>query len=602
MVQLNTPYPATPVLTGFLKEQGVEVTQADLSLAVALRLFSREGVEQALACAEELENPSPHLETFLADSVFYLRGIDAVIPFLQGRSPELAWAIGRRGFLPENTHFRELDPSNEGLDGETLASCFGTLGIQDRAKMFASLFLDDLADVFREAVDPEFGFSKYAERLALAAPSFEPFHERLTSGQATAMDELIDELTIALLDERKPDVVGLTIPFPGTVYGAFRVAACVRRHAPKTQLVLGGGYVNSELRSLSDKRVFDYVDFICFDDGFEPWLGILGKAEKQRLLTRDTWYPAKESKPGAYRVQVSDYTGLAMDRYLSMIETANPMHRLWSDGRWLKVQLSNGCYWHQCAFCDVGLDYIGCYRQPDPVQAVEAIERMKQETGISAFHFTDEALAPALMRRICQTLLERGIVITWWGNIRFDEGFDEELAALMSDSGCIGISAGLECATDRLLKLMNKGITLQRTRDICERLSENEILVHVYLMYGFPTETEEETLDALEFVRQLYEDDLIQSSYWHRFALTVHSPIAQHPEKFGIRLLPQTEDKNRFALNEIGFEEPGAPDHDALGEGLRVANYNFMRGVGLDVPIDYWFGGDGDEDPDDEER
>lgn len=589
MVQLNTPYPATPVLTGFLKEQGVVATQYDMSLAVALRMFSREGLETAVECAEEMEEPSEHLETFLEEIDFYIRGVETVMPFLQGRSPDLAWAIGRRGFLPENTHFRELDPSEEGLDGENLETYFGILGIHDRAKMFASLFLDDLADVFREAVDPEFGLAKYAERLAVAAPSFDPFYERLTSGEPTYMDGLIDALTQTLLEERKPDVVGLTIPFPGTVYGAFRIAACVRKHAPNVKLVLGGGYVNSELRDLSDKRVFDFFDFICFDEGFDPWLGIIGKGEMQRVMTRDKLYPAKKGKKETCRVQVSDYTGLAMDQYISMLETANPMHRLWSDGRWLKVQLSKGCYWHQCAFCDVGLDYIGCYGQPDPVQAVDAMVRMKQETGIRSFHFTDEALAPALVRGICKELLKRNEVIVWWGNIRFDEGFDKALVELMSDAGCIGVSAGLECADDRLLKLMNKGITLEAARSLCEQLSDNEILVHVYLMYGFPTQTADETLDALEFVRLLYEDGLIQSSYWHRFALTVHSPIAKSPEKFGIKLLAQQDKARLFALNEIGYAEPDAPDHDALGEGLRIANYNFMRGAGLDMPVESWF-------------
>ena len=252
MVQLNTPYPATPVITGFLKEQGVAATQYDMSLAVALRMFSREGLETAVEWAEDIEEPSEHLETFLEDIDFYIRGVECVIPFLQGRSPDLAWAIGRRGFLPENTHFRELDPSEEGLDGENLETYFGTLGIHDRAKMFASLFLDDLADVFREAVDPEFGLAKYAERIAVAAPSFDPLYDKLTSKDPTYLDGLIDELTQKLLEERKPDVIGLTVPFPGTVYGAFRIASCVRRLAPNVKLVLGGGYVNSELRDLSD--------------------------------------------------------------------------------------------------------------------------------------------------------------------------------------------------------------------------------------------------------------------------------------------------------------------------------------------------------------
>lgn len=594
LIQLNTPYPATPVLTGFLKENGVNAVQFDMSLAIALRLFSRESVEMAAERADELENPSPQLVAFLADADLYASLVDGVVRFLQGRDPEMAWLIARRGYLPEGLHFRELDPSEEGLDEENLDLYFGSLGIHDKAKMLASLFLDDLADVFKEAIDAGFGFAKYADHLAVSAPSFDPFYARLVSSDPTFVDTLIDELTCELLDEHKPDVVGLTVPFPGTVYGAFRVAACVRKHAPDVKLVLGGGYVNSELRDMTDTRVFDFFDYISFDDGFNPWLGIIGKTELQSVMTCDGFMPAKPSTTGKYKVSVSDYTGLDMTRYMSMLETANPMHRLWSDGRWLKVQLSSGCYWHKCAFCDVSLDYIKNFSPPDPVQAVDALMQMMDETGVRAFHFTDEALAPSLLNALCDEIERRDVTMTWWGNIRLDAAFDEALIVKMCNAGCIGVSAGLECANDRLLKLMSKGITLKTAARVCEDLSDNGIMVHVYLMYGFPTQTYKETLGALEFVRQLYEEGFVQSSFWHRFALTVHSPIAKDPKKFGIKLIPQADINERFALNEIPFEEPSAPDLDWIGKALHIANYNLIRGAGIPVPVEYWFDFDDD--------
>lgn len=618
MVQLNTPYPATPVLAGFLKEQGVDAVQFDMSLAVALRMFTPEWVEKAAAAASAMERPSEHLVAFLDNFEDYVRGIRCAVPFLQGARPEIAWRLAQPGFLPPNTNFRELDPSGQGLEEENLHAYFGAMGVQDRAKFLASLFIDDVADVFREALDPEFGLAKYAEHLAAAAPSFGPMHARLSSGTLTPVDRLVDEFVAGLVGQHRPDIVGVTAPFPGTVYGAFRVAECVRRHAPGTRLVLGGGYVNSELRDMDDPRVFDYFDFVCYDEGFAPWLAIIGKAEMQSVRTRDGFSPAKRNRGAAKcKVRVSDYDGLDLDAYLSVVETANPMHRLWTDGRWLKVQLAQGCYWHRCAFCDVALDYIGRYCSPDPKQAVDALVQMRDATGIGAFHFTDEAIPPALLRGICREIKKRGEVFTWWGNIRFDEGFDSDLAELMAETGCIGVSAGLECANDRLLALMDKGITLERTRRICSALADSGIMVHVYLMYAFPTQTPEEVLGALEFTRDLFADGLIQSAYWHRFALTVHSPIAANPARFGIELLPLTLDGPRFALNEIPYrdsnssadvelpppnieeprfalnETPRRNSHssacDAMGEGLRIATYNYMRGAGLELPVESWF-------------
>jgi hypothetical protein len=591
LVQLNTPYPATPTLAGFLLSQGADVAQADLSLELALRLFSRAGLSQIAEACRKQPKPSTLVRFFIANLDAYLNTVDAAITFLQGRNEAAGWLIARRGYLPEGPRFAALAPEGTGGDEEeTLAELFGSLGITERAKYLASLYLDDLADIIREGADPDFGFARYAERIAVCAPAFDPILERLAA-PPTLTDRLIDALTEESLNRHSPDIVGLTLPFPGTVYAAFRIAAAVRRLAPNARIVMGGGYVNTELRSLTDPRVFGFVDDLCFDEGFAPWLGILGKGPATRTMTAAS--PTLNAQPITCNSEPvtlpPSYAGLDLSRYVSLFEMANPMHRIWSDGKWIKLQLANGCYWHKCAFCDVALDYIGRYEPPDVKALADTIVRLKHETGQTGFHFTDEALAPALIRQLCNELLARCETITWWGNVRFDKSFTPQLADLMAQAGCIAVTGGLECAQDRLLKLMNKGITLASAAQACQTFSDAGILVHAYLMYGFPTQTEQETLDALDYVRQRFAAGHIQSAYWHRFALTAHSPIARHPEKFGITLVPQPEPPQRFALNEIPFSEPGAPDHDRLGAGLRHALYNYMLGLGLDAPVQTWF-------------
>lgn len=593
LLQPNAPYAAMPAIAGFLRSRGVEVEQRDLSLALVLKLFSHHGME-LLAQAAHRKKSIPAAQWFLENEDSYREWIAPILSFLQGKDPELAWSIVH-GSLPEGIHFRELYSGAEDEEGTDLETeFFGLHGIADRAKMRASLFLDDVADLFRELVDSEFGFSRYAEHLAAAAPSFDPLWKRLTSRKMSALDQMIEALALEAIAETKPTHVGVTVPFPGTVVGAFRVAQAIRRAAPNVHLVLGGGYVNSELREVEDARVFDFFDDICFDEGFAPWLGILGLGPRVRTLNRDSLgqppsTPTEVASP-SYEVFSPDYTGLDLSAYFSLMETSNPMQRLWSDGRWQKMQLANGCYWHRCAFCDVALDYIGCYRAPDPAQAVDAIVACKQKTGLSGFHFTDEALAPSLVRGLCEELLRRHVRISWWGNVRLEKTFDDELVDLMARAGCIAITAGLECANDRLLKLMNKGITIASARKVCRAFSQAGILVHLYLMYGFPTESYAETLGALEIVRDFFAEGFVQSAFWHRFALTVHSPIAKHPSDFGIELQKEPPSSTpRFARNEIPYREPRAPNLEALGKGLALATYNFMRGQGLDWPVEEWF-------------
>jgi hypothetical protein len=265
----------------------------------------------------------------------------------------------------------------------------------------------------------------------------------------------------------------------------------------------------------------------------------------------------------------------------------NPMHRLWSDGRWNKLTIAQGCYWKKCSFCDVSLDYIGRYETATAQTLVDRIEAIVAETGQTGFHFVDEAAPPKMLKALAQELLRRKLPISWWGNIRFEKSFTPQLAELLAQSGCIALSGGLEVASDRLLALMQKGVTVEQVARVTKGFSEAGILVHAYLMYGFPTQTVQETVDALEYVRQLFETGCIQSGFFHRFTCTVHSPVGLDPLAYGVAL--KETPFAGFARNDIGFSDPTDVDHGQLGLGLKKAIYNFMHGMGLEEDVRNWF-------------
>jgi hypothetical protein len=281
------------------------------------------------------------------------------------------------------------------------------------------------------------------------------------------------------------------------------------------------------------------------------------------------------------------WDGLPLDQYLSVLDLLNPMHRLWSDGRWNKLAVAHGCYWRQCRFCDTALDYI-CRHEALPAQVLaDRIEAAIAETGQTGFHFTDEAAPPAALKALAAELKRRKLAITWWGNIRFEKAFTPELCRELAESGCIAVSGGLEAASDRLLKLMNKGVTVAQAARAAKAFANAGVMVHAYLMYGFPTQTAQETVDALETVRQLFAEGCLHSAYFHRFACTVHSPVGRNPERFGVTLVPLPP--SPFAKNDVGFVDPTGTNHEMLGKGLHMALFNFMHGVGLDADIRSWF-------------
>jgi hypothetical protein len=278
MIQLNTPYPATAYLTGFLRQQalpGLEVTQADASIQLFLRLYSAPLVERM---AEELRTRAramkragmpPAIAFFLEHADRYADTVGPAIRFLQRRDPSLAFRIVGRAYLPEGPRFGQV------THDDALLAAFGTLGTTEQARYLASLYVDDLADVWKLGIDPRFELARYGERLGASAASFDPLQAAL-DGEPTLVDLTLDQITAELITG-KPDVVAITAPFPGNVYGAFRMARTIRQLAPGTKLVLGGGWVNTELRSLRDPRVFDYFDYVTLDDGERPLLNLLAR-------------------------------------------------------------------------------------------------------------------------------------------------------------------------------------------------------------------------------------------------------------------------------------------------------------------------------------
>lgn len=601
MTQLNTPYPSTAYLTGFLRSRGVDAQQADLALALALELLSRDGLLQLKSAIDALPKSrrSATVEAFADRFDGYLDTIAPTIAFLQGRDSTLAHRICGRQFLPEGPRFASLDVYVDPDGGDPMAWAFGALGVHDRARHLATLYLNDIADVLRDAVDERFEFVRYGEQLAQSQPTFEPLAEALAAPM-TLVDRTLERLTLEAVDRHQPTLVLVSVPFPGAVYAAFRIAQAIKARHPQIVTALGGGFVNTELRELSEPRVFDFFDFVTLDAGERPLLALLEHLEGRRSASRLVRTYRRDAATGEVKylnfvepevpfdeVGTPTWDGLPLQRYLSLLDMLNPMHRLWSDGRWNKLTVAHGCYWKKCSFCDVSLDYISRYDAASATTLVDRIEAIVAETGQTGFHFVDEAAPPKSLKALAAELQRRRVAISWWGNVRFEKSFSPELCRQLADSGCIAISGGLEVASDRLLALMKKGVSVEQVARVTRSFSDAGILVHAYLMYGFPTQTVQDTVDALEYVRQLFAAGCIQSGFFHRFACTVHSPVGKAPQDYGVTLQPLPPVS--FAKNDIGFVDPTGTNHDALGAGLKKALYNYMHGLGLEDDVRQWF-------------
>lgn len=588
--QLNTPYPATAYLKGFLNTKQVSSFQADMGLDVILKIFSRQGLKNIFDATNFLDIKG-NGERTLALRQIYESTIDPVISFLQGKNPTLARIIASENYLPEGPRFNDL---------QDLEWAFGTIGLQDKAKHLATLYLEDLSDFIIEYIDGHFGFSRYAERLSLSAHSFDSINNEIERPDSyiTSINHHILKDYITTI---QPKLVVVSVPFPGNLLMALKSAQFIKSFQPNIKIVLGGGYPNTELRHVTDVRLFKYVDFICLDDGEAPieqlyqhlfFNAKLTTLKRTLILNHENNEIEYINNPVIkdYRqneVGTPDYSDLKLQSYISVIEVMNPMHSLWSDGRWNKLTLAHGCYWGKCTFCDITLDYIKNYDASSINTTCDRIEDLIKKTGETGFHFVDEAAPPALMRDLALEIIRRDIQISWWTNIRFEKSFTSDLCELLKTSGCIAVSGGIEVASDRLLTLIDKGVNLQQLAQVTTHFTEADIMVHGYLMYGFPTQSDLETINSLEVVRQFFELGIVQSGFWHQFAMTAHSPVGQNPDQFKVQ--STLNNKGNFAHNDLPHNDPTGADHQKYSEGLRVSLYNYMQGSGFDKSLQTWF-------------
>jgi radical SAM superfamily enzyme YgiQ (UPF0313 family) len=588
--QLNTSYPSISYIKGFLNTLNISSFQVDLSLEVILDIFSQDGLKKTFSTIEKNEPElSENAHRIFTQRKKYINTINDVMCFLQNKNPMLAHTINKGGFLPEASRFQVYE--NYHLE-------FGTLGIQDMARHLCTLYLEDLGDIITEAIDPNFGFSRYAERISRTATHFEPLAKSLKS-KNSFVSQIMVKILKKHINHVKPDMVCISIPFPGNVFGAFKCGQLIKANYPEIHIVMGGGYVNTELRSIYDPNVFDYTDYITLDDGEAPLqhlIEFLQNTRPKSLLKRtflrengDVKYidGSTDFDLPQRDIGTPDYTDLQLDKYISVLEVLNPMHRLWSDGRWNKLTLAHGCYWGKCSFCDITLDYIKRYEPLSAAQLCDRIETIKSQTGQNGFHFVDEAAPPALLRDLSIEIIRRNLNVVWWTNIRFEKSFTPDLCKLMSIAGCVAISGGLEVASDRLLGLMKKGVTVAQVAQVSHAFKSAGIMVHAYLMYGFPTQTLQETIDSLEMVRQMFGAGILDSGFWHQFAMTAHSPVGLDPKSF--KVIQTGPYFGGFAENDYFHDDPSGADHELFSEGLKSSLHNYMQGYALDEDLQSWF-------------
>jgi radical SAM superfamily enzyme YgiQ (UPF0313 family) len=614
-VQLNAPYPAVYFLETFLRSRGVDASSFDHSIALYRSIFSREGLSRIFRDAADSpaarEPPDTEsrrqLARFSSYRYLYLQWVDEIVSFLSGGNPGFAHRLAQAAEFPRGQRAEAFLEASGGRVGP------------DDARALATRILEDLGDFISFTLDPEFGTVRYGERLARAVKDFDVIERALP--HAYLMNSFYRPLLRAFFASAAggADLVLVTIPFPGCLPGAL-VAAREARAAlgAQTRIVFGGGYVSTELRSLTDAKVFDYCDYLSFDAGYGSLASILdveagaSKEVLYRTMYRDpeghvrsagigpAGFAAAETVPsgGYYQVEqralaevFPDYRSVDFGAYLGVVDSDNPMHRLWSDTPWLKYRLAHGCYWKRCTFCDTELEYVARYVPAELSALASAADAASSRVGIYGIHFVDEALPIAKLLQFARLNRERSAAgarpFHFWGNVRFDASWTADRCELLAASGLVAVSGGVEIATERGLEMTDKGFDFRGLVRALVAMKRAGLLVHAYLIYGFPGQKERDIIDSAETVRQLFASGLVDSAFWHRFILGRHSRMYAEWKAGNRPALRPVDPGGTFADNDLGFE--GEELFDRFSAPLESALDAWMDGRELDRPAVSWF-------------
>lgn len=609
LTQLNSPYPSGAYLASFFRKASpsASVRWIDVSNLFFHHLFSSVGLTRLYSlCRETVPEIARdadsrcdgetafQLRRFLSFEDRWVSWIDGIVSILCGGDRELCHAFVRSAWAPRGAR---MDAFLAELDSAPVA---------DDARILATLAIEDLSDFIAIAFDAEFSLVKYAESIAASEPSFTKIEGSLSRPMVIHfLEPMLKTLWPTILSANQGEgkiLFCLSVPFPGCLVNALAMARSLRHFFGDRAIIsMGGGYVNTELRNCTSERFFSYIDHLSFDRGFGGYADFLSREAKgiHGSVNRIIRCPPEmaEYEDEITRTIVPDYADIDFSRYPRLVDNPNPMHRLWSDGSWIKAYLAHGCYWHRCSFCDVSLDYIQSYRTVN-VRGLYAGLRLQAITkGVRGIHLVDEAAPPRALRDFALENLKadfigaktgEGGLLSFWGNIRFEKTFTRDLADFLAAGALVGVSGGIEIASPEGFKAVDKGIDLENLVAVCAAFKEAGVLVHAYLIYGYWNEDAQGVIDTMETMRQLFAEGLVDSAFWHKFVLTRHSRVygewKSGMHRAALRPVEKTGD---FADNDLSFE--GEENSRKYTLPLDAALQAWMAGDGFDTPVTEWF-------------
>jgi len=555
----SQPYLSLPSLTGFLAQSGIKnVTQRDLGIelldTVLTQKYGEEVYTRLVEKAKKLERGRTG-ETGPSSAEHYTRVVESLdrLPYLIDR----------------------VEPAKESLRGEEfyeLERYRESLFLIDKwLELVSTLYFPTRLTV----VDNQFSsYSIYSSKDILKA---------IRDEEQNPYIELFREHFLPSILADQPDLVGVSITATSQIIPGLTLCRLIKEANPSIHLTIGGSIFTRLVDNLRRcASLFELTDDFIVFEGETALLELIGQLDGKRDFSKVPNLIYRQNgkitvnqpfySENINELPAPNYDGFPLGRYLAR-ETVLP------------VQFSRGCYYKDCAFCALTLDHQN-FRQKDPGKTVDDLQMLSGKYHTPYFFFTDECLALSPTKRLCQQILDRNLHLQWTAEMRFEKNLSRDLLTQMRDAGCLKIVFGLESFNQRVMDFMKKGITQASVRRVTEDCLDLGIAIHCYIIAGFPTETEEEALETMNFI---VNDTRLNSSYGFScqpclFDLEKEAPIMSDPGSYGIRRImrPASEDLSLGFFYEV--QEGMTPEQ---AETVYQHIYEKVSEVVCELPFNY---------------
>lgn len=325
------------------------------------------------------------------------------------------------------------------------------------------------------------------------------------------------------------DLIGISIgSFPELISGL--TLAYLLKKEGNAKIAIGGNYI-SRLKDeiIKNPQFFDdYCDFILVENGEIPALKLIKHLENKIK---------KDEIPNCLYKENNIVVDNKIEKALELADY--PVYnfddlnfaKYYTPSIILPIQSSQGCYWQKCAFCDH--HHYQKYNVAPCKKIVYEIEHLYKEYNIQFFEFVDECITPNYINNLSDLIIKKKLNIKWLTRLRMEKGFTYKILKNASKAGLIMISWGFESANKRIMKLINKGGESTNRKEIIRLAHKSKISNHLYLILGFPGETQDEAQESIDFIKENL--DIIFIAAPLPFILTKHSRIAKNPEQYEIK-------------------------------------------------------------------